>query len=69
MPRRTRDQSTKPRRTPSVLDRLNPDAAGIDCGSAERFSHPANASRMSSRIGWGQLAQSASDDLTCHVDR
>lgn len=37
MPRRTRDRSTKPRHTPSVLDRLNPDAAGIDCGSAEHF--------------------------------
>ena len=37
MPRRMRDRSTKPRRTPSVLDRLNPDAAGIDCGSAEHF--------------------------------
>ncbi len=37
MPRRTRDRSPKPRRTPFVLDRLNPDAAGIDCGSAEHF--------------------------------
>lgn len=37
MVRRTRDRSTKPRRSPSVLGRLNPDAAGIDCGSAEHF--------------------------------
>lgn len=37
MPRRTRERSTKPRRSLSVLERLNPDAAGIDCGSAEHF--------------------------------
>jgi transposase len=27
----------KPRVSPSVLDRINPNAAGIDCGSAEHF--------------------------------
>lgn len=37
MKRRPRDLSTKPRRSPSVLGRLHPDAAGIDCGSAEHF--------------------------------
>ena len=29
--------SGKPRVSPSVLDRINPNAAGIDCGSAEHF--------------------------------
>lgn len=28
---------TRPRSSPSVLERLNPDAAGIDCGSAEHY--------------------------------
>jgi len=27
----------KPRVSPSVLDRVNPHVAGIDCGSAEHF--------------------------------
>ena len=27
----------KPRVSPSVLDRINPNVAGIDCGSAEHF--------------------------------
>jgi len=26
-----------PRLSPSLLDRINPNAAGIDCGSAEHF--------------------------------
>lgn len=33
---RRRHPST-PRRSPSVLERINPNAAGIDCGSAEHF--------------------------------
>ena len=27
----------KPRPSPSVLERINPNAAGIDCGSAEHY--------------------------------
>ncbi len=27
----------KPRTSPSVLERINPNVAGIDCGSAEHF--------------------------------
>ena len=27
----------KPRVSPSVLERINPNAAGLDCGSAEHF--------------------------------
>jgi len=27
----------KPRVSPSLLDRINPNAAGLDCGSAEHF--------------------------------
>jgi hypothetical protein len=27
----------KPRVSPTVLDRINPNVAGIDCGSAEHF--------------------------------
>lgn len=34
---RPRRRSPKPRVSPSVLDRINPHAAGIDCGSAEHF--------------------------------
>ena len=30
-------QPQKPRRSPSVLERINPNVAGIDCGSAEHF--------------------------------
>ena len=30
--------SGKPRVSPTVLDRINPNAAGIDCGSAEHFA-------------------------------
>jgi transposase len=37
MQRHTRDRQTKPQRSPSVLGRLHPDAAGIDCGSAEHY--------------------------------
>ena len=37
MKRHGRRPSPKPRRSPSVLDRINPHAAGIDCGSAEHF--------------------------------
>ena len=32
-----RRRPPKPRVSPSVLDRINPNAAGIDCGSAEHF--------------------------------
>jgi transposase len=32
-----RRQPPKPRISPSVLERINPNAAGIDCGSAEHF--------------------------------
>jgi len=32
-----RRSSGKPRVSPTVLDRLNPDVAGIDCGAAEHF--------------------------------
>jgi transposase len=32
-----RRHSPKPRRSPSVLEQINPHAAGIDCGSAEHF--------------------------------
>jgi transposase len=37
MPRPRRRHVPKPRVSPSVLEHLNPDAAGIDCGSAEHF--------------------------------
>lgn len=37
MKRHHRRLSPKPRVSPSVLDRINPHAAGIDCGSAEHF--------------------------------
>jgi len=37
MKRHRRRQPLKPRVSPSVLDRINPHAAGIDCGSAEHF--------------------------------
>ncbi|MEO8198611.1 MAG: IS110 family transposase [Thermoanaerobaculia bacterium] len=36
MPRHRRP-SPKPRTSPAALDRLHPDAAGLDCGSAEHF--------------------------------
>lgn len=32
-----RRQPSQPRVSPSVLERINPNAAGIDCGSAEHF--------------------------------
>lgn len=32
-----RRNRTKPRISPSVLDRINPDAAGIDCGAREHY--------------------------------
>jgi len=32
-----RRRRPKPRVSPSVLDRINPDAAGIDCGAAEHY--------------------------------
>jgi len=37
MKRHRRCQPPKPRVSPSVLEHLNPHAAGIDCGSAEHF--------------------------------
>jgi transposase len=37
MKRQRRQQPPKPRVSPSVLERINPNAAGIDCGSAEHF--------------------------------
>jgi len=37
MKRHRRRQSPKPRVSASVLERINPNAAGIDCGSAEHF--------------------------------
>lgn len=37
MKRHRRRQPPKPRVSPSVLERINPNAAGIDCGSAEHF--------------------------------
>ena len=37
MKQQRRRRSTKPRISPSVLERINPHAAGIDCGSAEHF--------------------------------
>lgn len=37
MKRQRRRHSPKPRVSPSVLDHINPNAAGIDCGSAEHF--------------------------------
>jgi transposase len=37
MKRQRRRPPPKPRVSPSVLDRINPHAAGIDCGSAEHF--------------------------------
>jgi transposase len=35
--RRRRHPSPKPRTSPAALERLHPNAAGIDCGSAEHF--------------------------------
>jgi transposase len=37
MKRHRRRHAPKPRVSPSVLDHINPHAAGIDCGSAEHF--------------------------------
>ena len=37
MKRHRRRPSPKPRTSPAALERLHPDAAGIDCGSAEHF--------------------------------
>jgi transposase len=37
MPRSPRRPSSKPRRSPAALERLHPDAAGIDCGAREHF--------------------------------
>jgi transposase len=37
MKRNRRQYAGKPRVSPSVLERINPHAAGIDCGSAEHF--------------------------------
>ena len=37
MTRQRRRSTPKPRVSPSVLDHINPMAAGIDCGSAEHF--------------------------------
>lgn len=37
MKRHCRRPSPKPRTSPHALERLHPDAAGIDCGSAEHF--------------------------------
>src|SRR5262245_26576529 len=37
MKRQRRRHAPKPRISPSVLDHINPNAAGIDCGSAEHF--------------------------------
>ena len=35
--RQPRRRAPKPRQSPAALERLNPHAAGIDCGSAEHF--------------------------------
>ena len=37
MKQQRRRRSPKARVSPSVLDHINPNAAGIDCGSAEHF--------------------------------
>jgi transposase len=37
MKRNRRRPSPKPRTSPAALERLHPDAAGLDCGSAEHF--------------------------------
>ena len=37
MKRQRRRHVPKPRVSPSVLDHINPNAAGIDCGAAEHF--------------------------------
>jgi len=37
MKRQRRRSSPKPRVSPSLLERINPNAAGIDCGAAEHF--------------------------------
>lgn len=37
MKQQRRRRSPKPRVSPSVLERINPNTAGIDCGSAEHF--------------------------------
>jgi hypothetical protein len=37
MKRQRRRLSSKPRLSPSILEHINPHAAGIDCGSAEHF--------------------------------
>lgn len=37
MKRQRRRPSSKPRLSPSILEHINPHAAGIDCGSAEHF--------------------------------
>ena len=37
MKRQRRRHSSKPRISPSILEHINPHAAGIDCGSAEHF--------------------------------
>jgi transposase len=37
MPRARRRPSSKPRTSPAALERLHPDAAGIDCGATEHY--------------------------------
>lgn len=32
-----RHRPSRPRRSSALLDRINPNAAGIDCGSAEHY--------------------------------
>lgn len=50
MKRHGRRHTPKPRLSSSVLEHLNPDAAGIDCGSAEHFvAVPADRDPMSVR--------------------
>lgn len=43
-------RSPRPRRSPSLLKRINPDAAGVDCGSAEHYvAVPADRDEVSVR--------------------
>jgi transposase len=44
-------RAPRPRRSPSLLKRINPDAAGVDCGSAEHYvAVPADRDEVSVRV-------------------
>ena len=65
-----RRPSAKPRTSPAALERLHPNAAGIDCGSAEHFAVPPDRDTTSVRAFatfTGDLHQLADWLATCRV--